>query len=180
MRRRGGNRSAGSPSPPPPPCEQKTGAPLLPYRRRSLSNLPLSSSLPPSTGPPDDPAPTSDLLAFFNVRRLHGNALSSAKADYTASVPGDARLFAGPAAPGGGGAGPPPSTSGPDTAIAPLAAARAGLGPPVPGAGAAPSDHLDGGGLRAALATLARGQGGGGGPLLSEADRGGVLGGEGK
>ena len=56
-------------------------------------------------------------------------------------MPGDARLFAGPGGASGQGAGPPhqaggaalSASSGPHTALAPLAAARAGLGPPVQG-----------------------------------------------
>ena len=99
------------------------------------------------------------------MRRLHGYALSADKSDYTSRVPGDARLFAGPRAAA-------PSTSGPDTALAPLAAARAGLGPPVPGSGDPPAGHLDAGGLRAAIALLAPGGRG----VLGEEDRGAVLG----
>jgi len=139
------------------------------------------------TGPPDDPPPTSDLLAFYNVRRLHGYALAAPKADYTANVPGDARLFAGPgglhqAAAPGQPSSSLASSSGPHTAIAPLAAARAGLGPPVQGVPTLPTGHLDVAGLRAALAAGlgagggGGGSGGGGGRGLSEADRGTVLG----
>lgn len=123
------------------------------------------------------------------MRRLHGYALAAPKADYTANVPGDARLFAGPGGASGQGAGPPhqaggaalSASSGPHTALAPLAAARAGLGPPVQGvAGRAPTGHLDVAGLLAALAAGLGGGGsggGGGGGGLSEADRGAVLGG---
>lgn len=83
----------------------------------------MASPAPPSTDPAaclslpqDEPAPSDDLMAFYNLRRLYDYTQSSMQpADYLAGVPTDARLYRAPDAglatvprSGGGGAPRPP------------------------------------------------------------------------
>ena len=81
-------------------------------------------------GPPDEPAPTDDLLAFYNLRRLHDFTQAGAPpTDYLAALATDARLWRAA-----------------DTGLASLAS-----GPP-PAVGPGPRPPPDAGTLAAALA----------------------------
>jgi hypothetical protein len=94
------------------------------------------------------------------VRRLHAYATTAPRTPYTARLVGGKN--------GGEGA---VLHAGRECEVAPLAAARAGLGPPVPGAAVPGGGPLDKAGLAAALrAGLARG-----GVALTEADKGPVV-----